>query len=139
MCVTVGAGAVVVMSSNLRIVGVYGVAAAAALGPVAVLIGPINAARAVTIVSTSLLAGLLAGGHFYPDPGVSWTNLLVLLLAPVLMIVGAFLPVKRRWVRGVVAVVLVGIAVGVVTGPTALSAKKAAEEAETDPYAEYYK
>jgi hypothetical protein len=139
LCIAAGGSAVVVMSSNLRIVGVYGIAAAAALGPVAVFAGRLNAARSVAVVAVATVAGLLAGGRFYPDPGVTWVNLLVLLLAPALVLAGAFIPGKRAWMRGVVAVVLVAVAVAVVTGPTALSAKKAAEDAQTDPYADYYR
>jgi hypothetical protein len=138
LCVAVGGAAVVVMSSNLRIVGVYGIAASAALGPVAVLMGRVRAARSVAVVAVVLLAGLLAGGRFYPDPGVTWINLTVLFFAPALVLAAAYVPGKRDWVRGAFAVLVVAIAVAIVTGPTALAAKKAAEEAETDPYAGYY-
>jgi hypothetical protein len=54
----------------------------------------------------------------------------------VLLLAGAFLPVKKLWVRGLIGLVAVTIAVAAVTGPTALAAKKAAE---ADPYAEAYK
>jgi hypothetical protein len=138
LCITLGGTAVVVLSSNLRIVGVYGIAAAAAVGPVAVLAGRLNAGRSVAVVAVALLAGLLAGGRFYPDPGVTWTNFVILLFAPVLLLAGAFIRAKRDWIRGVVAVLAVAIAVAAVTAPTALAAKKAAEEAETDPYSSYY-
>jgi hypothetical protein len=60
----------------------------------------------------------------------------VLLGAPLLLLVGAFLPLKQRWVRGLIGLVAVTVAVAAVTGPTALAAKKAAE---ADPYADVYK
>jgi hypothetical protein len=140
LCVTLGAAAVVVLSSNLRIVGVYGVSAAAAFGTVAVLsVGAPRVGGSVAIVALPLLAGMLAGGHYYPDPGVSRANFAVLMLAPILLLAGAYLPTKRAWVRAGVSVLAVAVAVGAVTVPTALSAKKAAEEVQTaDPYSAYY-
>jgi hypothetical protein len=140
LCVTLGGAAVVVLSSNLRVVGIYGIAAAAALAPAAAIVGSklVGAGRAAGVVAVLILAGLLAGGRYYPDPGVSWTNLAVLMVAPVLVLVGVFVPAGRRaWVRGVVAVVAVIIAVGAVTVPAALSAKHAAEKPSDDPYADY--
>lgn len=142
-CVAVGGVGVVVMSSHLRIVGIYGIAASAALGPVAVGAGRFRDAdrpgRAVAVVAVGLLAGLLAGGRYYPDPGVSWVNFVVLVAAPALLLLGALLPVKRAWVRGAAAVLAVALAVGAVTVPTALEAKRAAEaESSEDPYSGYY-
>jgi hypothetical protein len=122
------------LSSHLRVVGVYGIAAAAALGPVAVLTGKLRAARSVAIVAIPLLAGLLAGGHYYPDPGVPWSQAAILMAAPLLLLPCAAIPTQRKWIRGVVAAVLVAILVGTVAGPTALAAKKAAEG---DPYGGY--
>ena len=113
LCVTMGAAAVVVLSSNLRVGGTYGMAASAALGPVAVFSMRVRAAaRSVAVVAIPVLAGLLAGGHYYPDPGVSWTHAGILMAAPVLLLPCAALPGKRNWVRGVAAVVLVALAVG---------------------------
>jgi hypothetical protein len=134
LCITVGGAAVVVLSSHLRVVGVYGIAAAAALGPIAVLTGKLRAARSVAIVAIPLLAGLLAGGHYYPDPGVPWSQAAILMAAPLLLLPCAAIPTQRKWIRGVVAAVLVAILVGTVAGPTALAAKKAAEG---DPYGGY--
>jgi len=61
-------------------------------------------------------------------------SFVVLLASPVLLLVGAVLPVKRVWMRGVIALLAVTVAVAAVTGPIALAAKKAAE---ADPYADY--
>ena len=132
-----GPPAVVVMSSHLFVVGLYGIAASAALGPVAVLTAKLPAGRSVAVVAVSLLAGLLAGGRYYPDPGVSVLNFSVLIAAPALLLLAAAVPGNKAWVRGVIAVLAVAIAVGVVTAPTALAAKRAAEATENDPYAAY--
>lgn len=139
-CVVTGGASVVIFSSNLRTSGLYGIAAAAALGPVAVLGMRMMGARSVAVFSMPLLAGLLVAGRFYPDPGVTWVNFGVLLGAPVLIVIGALLPLKRPWVRGAIALLAVTIAVGAVTGPTAMAAKEAAEKAKKDdPYGEMYK
>lgn len=138
LCVTLGAAAVVVMSSNLRIVGIYGIAASAALGPVAVFAGKLpHAGRAVTVACVPLLAGLLVGGRYYPDPGVSWVNLVTLMIAPALLLIGAAVPGKKDWPRGAAGALAVAIAVAAVTLPTALAAKRAAEAEPDDPYAAY--
>ncbi len=135
LCAVTGAAAVVVLSSNLRIGGVYGIAAAAALGPVAVLaVRGTSAAGGVAVVAVSLLAGLLVGGHYYPDPGVGWTPIALLLTAPLLLAAAAALPGERNVIRGAAAVAAVAIAVGAVAAPIALEAKAAAEG---DPYASY--
>lgn len=134
LCVATGAAGVVVLSSHLRVVGVYGIAAAAALGPVAVLTGWVRAARSVAVVAFPLLAGLLIGGHYYPDPGVPWTQAAILIAAPVLLLPCSLIPIGRKWIRGTLAVALVAIVVGAVAGPTALAAKKASE---ADPYGGY--
>jgi len=139
-CVAIGGAGVVIFSSNLRTVGVYGIAAAAALGPVAVLGMRMRGAQSVAVFSAPLLAGLLVAGRFYPEPGVSWVNFGVLLGAPILILVGAMLPIKRTWMRGVIGLLAVAIAVGAVTGPTALAAKVAAEKAKKDdPLGDLYK
>ena len=143
-CITVGGAGVVVMSSHLRIVGIYGLAASAALGPVAAFAvrfrggEPNRPGRGVAVLAAGLLAGLLAGGRYYPDPGVSTAHLFVLTAAPVLVSLGALLPIKRPWVRGAVAVLAVAVAVGAVAVPTALEAKRAAEATPDDPYGAYY-
>jgi len=134
LCMAMGGAAVVVLSSNSRIGGVYGLAAAAALGPAAVLSGRLLVGRSVAIVAVPLLAGSLAGGHYYADPGVSWVNLGVLMASPLLLLAGLAVPGKKKWIRAAVALVLVAIAVGIVAAPTALAAKKAAEADTNDPY-----
>jgi hypothetical protein len=136
---TLGAAGAMVMSSNLQTVGIYGLAAACAVGPVAVIARrDLGAARSVAVVAGPLLAGLLVAGRYYPEPGVPLVDGLVLLAAPVLLLGGALLPVRRQWVRGIVALLLVVIAVAAVTGPAALAAKKAAESSPADPYGAYH-
>jgi hypothetical protein len=133
-----GAAGVMVMSSNLQTVGIYGLAAACAVGPVAVIAGTqVGAARSVAVVAAPLLAGLLVAGRHYPEPGVPLVEGLVLLAAPVLLVIGAVLPVRRLWVRGVVGLLLVVIAVAAVTAPAAVAAKRAAEASPADSYGMY--
>jgi hypothetical protein len=132
-----GGAGVMVMSSNLQTVGVYGLAAAAGVAPIALVAGQkVRASRSVAVVAAPLLAGLLAAGRFYPEPGVPLTQGIVLLLAPVLLLAGALLPVRREWVRGLIGLLAVIIAVAAVTGPSAMAAKKAAET--PDPYGGAY-
>lgn len=139
LCAVTGAAAVVVMSSGLRILGVYGVAAATALVPVAALIGRLPS-RGVVVTSVPLLAGLLVASWYYAYPGVSLLHFAVLIAAQLLLVIGAVLPFEKRpWLRGAVAVALVAIAVGAVTIPTALTAKKQAESTQDDLYEEYYR
>lgn len=133
-CVAAAGAGVVIFSSDSRTIGLHAIGLAAALGPVVVLGYRLRAAQGVAIVIVPLLAGLLLAGHFYA--GVTCVNLSVLLGTPLLVLAGAFLPIKRVWVRGVIALLAVMIAVGAVTAPTALAAKKAAE---ADPYADVYK
>ena len=130
---TLGAG-VVILSSDSRTIGMHGLAAASALGPVVVLGARLRAAQSVALLAVPLLAGLLVAGHFYA--GVTCRNMTVLLASPLLLLVGAFLPLKRRWLRGMIALLATTIAVAAVTVPTALAARKAVE---ADPYADFYK
>jgi hypothetical protein len=131
LCVAMGGVGVVIFASGSKSIGLHGISAAAALGPVAVLSfrARAPAALAVAAFAMPLLAGFLVAGHFYAE--VSWTNLIVLLASPALLLVGAWLPTERQWVRGLAGLIAVTIAVAAVTGPTALAAKKAAEG---DPY-----
>lgn len=131
LCIVLGGAGVTVLSSNLRTVGVYGIGAAAAVGGLVLFAQRLKAAPAVAILAASILCGLLAGGRFYPDPGVSWVGVAVLLASPLLMLAGLVVPSKRGWVRGAVAVLAVTIAVAAITAPAALAAKRAAE---ADPY-----
>jgi hypothetical protein len=131
LCITLGAAAVVVLSSNLRIGGVYAMAGAAALGPVAVLsFRTPYAPRAVAIYAIPLLMGMLACGYHYPDPGVPLYAVIALCLAPLIMLGAAFLPLKKPLARAAVALLATALAAGVVAGPAALAAKQAAEELE---------
>jgi hypothetical protein len=134
-CIATGGVGVVILSSNLHTTGLYGIAASSALGPIALFAIRLNAARSMAIFAAPLLASLLIIGRFYPDPGVSWTNFTVLLASPALLLIGAFLPLKRQWLRGLIALLAVTIAVAAVTAPTAQAAKKAAgEDTINDPY-----
>jgi hypothetical protein len=140
LCITTAAAAVVLLSTNTRILGIYAIAAAVALGPVAALVGPMRAGRSVAVAAMALLAGLLAGGHFYADPGITWVQAGVLFLAPAVVMAGSTIPVGRHvWARGVISLALVVAVVGAVTVPAALAAKRAAEQTSDDPYAGYYK
>jgi hypothetical protein len=129
----VGAG-ISIFSSNLRIVGVYGLAAAMALAPAAVVSWRIQAGRSLAIFAVPLLAGLLAGGHYYPDPGLGWSSFIALMLAPAMLLAGLVLPERHAILRAAAALLAVAVVVGAVTVPTALAAKRAAE---ADPYSAY--
>lgn len=135
---TTGA-AVVAMSSNVRIVGLHGLAAAAALAPVALLSTKLRAGRAVAVLAVPLMAGLLTGAHFYANDGLAWRPLLLILGSPALAAVGLLIPTPRRWPRAAAALVAVSILVGAVAAPIALKAKRDAGKLidPSDP-ASYY-
>lgn len=134
---TAGAG-VVIFSSNYRTFGLHGLAAAAALAPIVLLTHRTPAAvRATALFAGTVLAGLLVAGHFYPDPGVTRTNLAVLFASPLLLLTGVAVPWKTMWVRGAVGLLASTIAVAAVTAPTAIKAKKAAES--VDPLDSMYR
>jgi hypothetical protein len=138
LCITLGGAAVVVLASGLRIGGVYGVAAAMALAPVALVSGSLKCGRSVAVVAIGLLAGLFAGGRFYPEPGASLAHGASLLLTPVLILLAAVVPGKRNSLRGVIALLLIATAIAVTTVPAALAAKHAGETPSADdPYAGY--
>ncbi len=134
LAIIVGGAGVLVFSSNLRIVGLYGLAAAAALAPTALLSARSGAGRSVAVLAVSLLAGLLVGGLYYPEPGISPTALILLMSAPLLMLPAALLPARRRRARGVAALISIAVLVAAIVGPAALAAKRAAEN---DPYQAY--
>ena len=134
LCIVVGGAGVIVMSSNLRIVGIYGLAAAGALAPVALLSQDPRAPRGVSLFATALLTGLLVAGRYYPDPGVSWTHFILVLAAPLLLPLVALVPMKRHGLRAVIAVAAVAVVIGAIVVPNAIAAKKAAE---SDPYETY--
>jgi hypothetical protein len=127
LCIAVGAAAVMVLSCNLRIVGVYGLGATAALGAAICFGGSAIAARGIAVVAVSILAGLLVAGTFYPDPGVPLPAAIVLLGSPLILFIAGWLPVKKRSVRIVIGLLCEAIVVGSIVGPAALTAKKAAE------------
>jgi hypothetical protein len=131
--VTAGAG-VLILSSDSRTIGMHGLAAAAALGPVVVLGARLRAAQSLAVFAAPLLAGLLLAGHFYAS--VTCTQMTLLLATPLLLVPVAFVPLKRVWLRGVIVLLTTIIATAAVTAPAALTAKKAAE---ADPYADFYK
>jgi hypothetical protein len=129
----------VLLSSNVRLLGIYGIATAAALGPVAALAGSLHAGRSVALVATSLMAGLLTGGHFYAEPSITWFQAGVLFLAPAATFVASKITVKTHArARGVIAVVLVAAVVGALAVPAAINAKHEAEKTSDDPYANSY-
>lgn len=139
LCITLGGAAVVIMSSGGRTLGLVGVAASAALGPIAVLIHRLPT-RGVVTVATSLLTGLFAGSWLYAYPGISKLNFILLGAAPLLLFGVAYLPVgKRTWLRGVVGVVVVAILVAALTVPAASRAKKEAESTTDELYDAYYR
>jgi hypothetical protein len=133
-CIVAGGAALVVLSSNIRIVGIDGFAAAAALAPTAVFAGPLRAGRGVAMVAVGLLSGLLVGGHYYADPGLTFTHLIVLMAFPALLLPAMLVPGRRNWVRGIIVVATTAGVVAAIAVPTALQAKKAAE---ADPYDAY--
>ena len=131
LCVVLAGAGVTVLSSNLRTVGVYGIGAATAVGGLVLFAPRLRAAPAVAILAVSILCGLLAGGCFYPDPGVSRIGVGILLASPLLALLGLAVPTKRPWFRGIVALLAVTLAVAAVAAPAAMAAKRAAE---ADPY-----
>src|SRR5439155_10612925 len=94
LCVAMGGAGVVIFASGSRTIGIHGISAAAALGPITVLSFRTRASAAVGVAAFAvpLLAGFLVAGHFYAE--VTWTNLIVLLASPALLLVGAWLPTK---------------------------------------------
>lgn len=132
--VVAGAG-VMVMSSNLRIVGVYALSAAAAVASAGALCWDARGASGVSVLTVAIVAGLLTAGRYYPEPGVRGWEFALIYAAPFLLAAVGSMPQKRRWVRGLFALALVAVFIGVLTIPKALAAKKAAEE---DPYGGMY-
>lgn len=141
LSVILGAAAVTVLASNLRIVGIYGIAISSAIGASALAwVGTRDnrAARGVAIVAIPLLAGMLVGGRYYPDPGLTLPQFVALMQAPALLLIGALVPLKRIWLRGATATLAAILAVASIAGPAALEAKHAAEKTSDDPYAKMY-
>jgi hypothetical protein len=143
--VLAGAG-VLVMSSHFRDMGVYGLSAAVSVVPAAFAGMWIDrrdreagarATRGVAVYAVAVLAGVLAAGRFYAEPGITWGQFVPLLLSPGLMALGAVTPGRRAWVRGVIAITVVGIVVAGVALPAALKAKRAAESGGAEGYESY--
>jgi hypothetical protein len=135
LCIIVGGAGVMVMSSNLRIVGIYGLAAAAAVGAVGVWCWETRGACGVAVAAVAIAAGLLTAGKYYPEPGVRWWEFGLIFAAPTLMAAAGAAPVSKGWIKTLVALGLVAAFIGILTIPKALAAKKAAEE---DPYQGMY-
>lgn len=131
LSVIVGGTGVVVLASNLRTTGVYGLGAGAAIFALAPFARSLRATGGLAILAVSILLGLLTCGRFYPDPGVSLLGLVILLAAPLLTLAGFVVPGKRPWLRGLTSLLAVTLAVAAIAVPTALAAKQAAE---ADPY-----
>jgi hypothetical protein len=129
--IVVGGASIVVLSSNLRTGGVYGLGGAAALAGTIPFAGRLKAIQPIAIFALCLLCGVLACGLFYPDPGVKPAFASILAGAPLLVLLGPAVPTKKPWVRGAVAVFAVAIVVGAVALPAALAAKHAAEDYPT--------
>jgi hypothetical protein len=139
MSLTAGATGVVIFASHIRVVGIYGLSAAAAIGGTAVALIGMSGLSTFAITATELfaaavVAGLLSGGHYYAESGISWGTATMLFALPDLVLIGALLPTRRKWVRSLVGVFVVGIAAAAIAAPLAIKAKKAAEQ---DPYAGY--
>jgi hypothetical protein len=135
LAIVAGGAGVVIFASHSRSVGLRGLVLAAALGPIAVLSFRPAKPRAAATFAAPLLIGLLVSGRFYAD--VTVANFWLLLATPLLVLIGAALPTQRSWLRGLAALLAVAIATAAVTAPVALTAKRAAESAEPDPYSAY--
>jgi len=133
LCAAVGGASVVVFASDSASIGVRGLAATAALAPLVLLaVKGSGGAGSVAIVAATVLAGVLAGGHFYA--GVTWTQFAVLMLSPAMLFVGFAVPGKRRRLAGMVAVIAVIVAIMPVLVPALIAAKHAAESNANDAY-----
>jgi len=133
LCAAVGGAAVVVLASDSASIGIRGLAGAAALAPLVMAMLKANfGGRSVSIIAITVLAGILAGGHFYA--GVTWTQFAVLLLSPALLLAGFVVPGQRRRLAGIVAAAAVIAAVMPVLVPAVIAAKHAAESNANDPY-----
>jgi hypothetical protein len=134
LCIVLGGTGVVVLSSNLRTTGVYGLGAGAAAAAAMLFAARLKATQALAVLSTTILFGLLACGLFYPEPGVKPVFAGILAGAPLLVLLGLAVPAKKPWLRGAVAALAVAIAVAAVAAPAALAAKHAAEDYPTSGY-----
>lgn len=131
LAMVLGAAGILVLSSNLRTTGVYGMGAGAALAGSALFAGSLRCARPLAILGGALLVGLLAAGWYYPDPGISVWGAAGVALAPVVMWAGLLVPARRSRIRSLVAILATAVVLSAATLPSAIAAKNAAE---TDPY-----
>ncbi len=142
--IALGGTGVVLMSTALRAVGIHGLSASAgtfAAGMVALAmrgktrrIGG-GASGGVAVLAAGLMGGLLSAGKFYPPgDGVAWWAAGLLMVSAGLVICGAAIPGKARWLKAVVGLLAVAIAVGALAAPAALKAMKAAEAMADDLY-----
>lgn len=129
----VGAAGVLVASSNFLAYGVCGMGAAVAIVPVALGLewmewrGAKDASagvRGMTLVAIGFLAGLLAGGRYYPHAGVTSYHFHLFGAAPLLIAWPALLRGKRRWVLGLAAFGGVSALVWGLAIPRAVAAEK---------------
>ena len=133
LCVALGGASIVVLASDSASVGIRGLAGAAALAPLALLTAKAaHSARSISIIAIAVLAGVLVGGHFYA--GVTWAQLVVLMLSPALLLAGFAVPGKRRRLAGLIAAVAVIAAVLPILVPAVIAAKHAAENNANDAY-----
>ena len=85
------------------------------------------AIRGLSIVAIGLLAGLLAGGRYYPNTGLRPLHFHLLGVAPLLIVPTCFIPGRRNWPRGVAAILLVTGLEASIAIPAALAALHAAQ------------
>jgi hypothetical protein len=136
----VGAAGVVVLSSNFLTYGIIGMGAALAIVATALGLRPTAPSsaddgpariRGLSVIIIGILAGLLAGGRYYPHTGVGVFQFHLLGAAPLLIPVASCIPVKRNWARGALAVSLASAIVWSIAIPAALAAKHAAETSDS--------
>ncbi|HSI32182.1 MAG TPA: hypothetical protein VK986_01220 [Tepidisphaeraceae bacterium] len=140
LSVVAGGTGVLVMASGMKDVGLHGMAGGAAVFGAAVAALPrrgLDSSRVVTgiaVVATGIVGGLIAASRGYADPALPWSSAGVILASPVLLVIGAFIPGRRRWVAGAIALLAVAVAVGGIAGPAAAKAKRDAEAAKAWGY-----
>ncbi|HYE20418.1 MAG TPA: hypothetical protein VEA69_18370 [Tepidisphaeraceae bacterium] len=91
---------------------------------------PDRAATGVAVVATGIAAALIAAGRGYADPTLPWSAAGVILASPLLLVIGAFIPSRRRWIPGLIALLAVALTVASIAAPAAAKAKRDAEAAK---------
>jgi len=94
----------------------------------------VGAATGLSVLAVGIMGALIASGLGYADPPLRWKSAGLLMLSPVLLAASALLPVKRRWVAGVVGLAGIAMIVGAVAGSAARKAQKDAESVQTSGY-----